>query len=137
MTALQEVDLPVDYIVLDTGYTARIADKKAHLANLLEEHGISATPLFIFDNVHADGIINLEAHPDELVTLQALLNKARCRGYIVFQHRKFSDALPLKSVLEDLQYCVMYNLSSIKYLVAKKEDRDVHFVIVKVDSESG
>lgn len=133
--SLQQIDLPVNYIVLETGYTVRILGRLVKLSELLQEHGINADPLFIHDTVWGSGTENIGATEEELRELPSLFDDID--GYIVFRDNKYSDAFKLKEVLQELDYCAMFGIQSVKYAVGKLGRRSVHFAIVEVDSESG
>jgi len=162
----EEICLPFDYIVFHTGYTSEICNSKYNLKNLLDQYGLNyIRPLYIIDNEDSPEslkifneksnkeFLNINDHNinnmDEIKKIRNTIKEIigsdnEQTGLIAFKtglKSSINDIFKLKNVLEDLDYCKLYNISSIKYIQSKfinKEDSSSTYKVlyVSIDSKS-
>jgi hypothetical protein len=139
------VPLPqTDYIVLHTNYTGRFEkqDFRDTLDEVLKEHTVSATPLYVYDTICGHGLTILTSthNPVEISNLQDIIRQVasnRADGNIVFKTNNFQDSFSLCEVLKLVQYCKFYSLDRINAFEATVNGTTVGIIIVDVGSESG
>lgn len=156
------IELPVSYIVFNTGYTGRVASEeyKRKLIDAINMKGMAVVPLFIHDvfcnNVTSlidnsevmgvklvGGVVNLTDNLEEKGTeLMKSLNQTMGRavniGTITFRASKYDDIFPLYNILRcDVDYCSMYGIIDIIYAEVDFEGNLVKVALVNVDAESG
>ena len=117
------------YVIISTGYTARLLDKfgvkvkpiekgkgknnDVHMiADPQEEKYVFEKLVFIYDKLWGKGLYSA-APLEETVELLALLKSAKIdlNGTVVFRVDDVSEGDYLVSVLKDLDYCVMWTIT--------------------------
>lgn len=135
------IPLPVDYIVFETSYTARIPDKKEQLMEALHEREVDSRPLYIHDTLWGNGRVLLteaiSAELDELQRATSAILGQHESGTIAFKTNSFQQIFVLKDILYDLHYCHMFFIENIQYAEATILGRTVKLAVVTVDAESG
>lgn len=158
----QLISLPVNYVVFFTHYTGRF-ETPTYLSKLFEELINTETtgePLYANDTLWGNGLHLLSAkyrekvatENRELVVAENLSNKIltdtevdsiqkalqstlphKVDGIIVFRVESLPEAFHLYKVLEDVDYCRLFEIGNFEHIRA-----DIGGIaVISVDSESG
>ena len=142
------VTFPCEYLVVESGYTARLLERTKELEEFCSKNGV--IPLFIKDPawengrttpfVINDGIIHPQAEPtsDAVATCDAIVEKLTANGLrtgdiIVFRVGNFSNATNVLITIQGLNYCSMYNIDDVKFL--RNDEGAINITYVSVDSD--
>ena len=145
-------NIPCQYLAFSSGYTARLYNhsKCEKLGSFCKKRAV--TPLFIFDPIWGsknitpltviDGSIDLNAAPDhDHVSLCEMLydritqSGLSMHGIIVFRVENLDSAMNVAFNMKKLDYCNMYDVDDIKFIMNDKLDIDMMYV--SFDAESG
>lgn len=139
----RHIPLTLDYIVFQTQYTNRIAQKRDKLYDEIAENELeNVEPLYTYDTLWGSGQDLLTDDPDltEITSLRQAVHDVlgdSDSGTVAFRADSIPLIFRLYHVLRETGYCNMYSIDDIKFVDATILDRPVKIAIVDVDSESG
>ena len=144
------VTFPCNYLVLQTGYTHRLLDMIPALTEFCAKFGV--VPLCIQDSIDNDpdiipfvindGKIILDTEPPEelIATCNDIItrlqsNNCRKNGIVIFRVGNFANAADVFTHIQDLNYCVLFGVASMKFLQNNEGAIDIAYV--QIHAESG